>query len=325
MRRLLREIFDKLIELTLCPMTLVAGLYLKVLGLSRLRGGYRRTSLNRKLLKRIGVYPIVDHFYEPLFDDRRLRRSLRENRFCPALDFAEEAQLAFLNRFHFNQELLEFPLHRQDPPHFYYHNGWFEAGDAEVLYSVIRSFKPRRLIEVGGGFSTLIAQAAILRNAREDTDLKCDHMCIEPYSNPWLERHDVHIVRMPVEELDLDLFRSLEKNDLLFLDSSHIIRPQGDVLFAFLEVFPILKAGTLVHVHDIFTPKDYPDEWVRAQILFWNEQYLLEAFLSFNSHYEIVGALNFLKYKHWDNIAARCPILASEPASEPSSFWMRRR
>jgi len=75
----------------------------------------------------------------------------------------------------------------------------------------------------------------------------------------------------------------------LFIDSSHIIRPQGDVLFEYLEILPILNAGVFVHIHDIFTPKDYLSEWILDGKVFWNEQYLLEAFLSFNTCFKIMG------------------------------------
>ena len=111
------------------------------------------------------------------------------------------------------------------------------------------------------------------------------------------------VIRQPVETVDKTIFTCLESNDILFIDSSHIIRPQGDVLCEYLQILPVLQPGVLVHVHDIFTPKDYLDEWLREQGLFWNEQYLLEAFLSGNTDYEIIAALNFLKHHHWDRIS----------------------
>ena len=102
-------------------------------------------------------------------------------------------------------------------------------------------------------------------------------------------------------------FQQLKSNDLLFIDSSHIIRPQGDVLFEYLELLPTLKPGVLIHVHDIFTPRDYPDEWVYKNHCLWNEQYLLEALISFNSGFRIIGALNYLAHNYRNEFAGKCP------------------
>jgi len=114
----------------------------------------------------------------------------------------------------------------------------------------------------------------------------------------------------------------LKSNDLLFIDSSHIIRPQGDVLFEYLELLPTLKPGVLIHVHDIFTPKDYPDEWVYKNHYLWNEQYLLEAFMSFNSGFKIMGALNYLAHNYRNELAEKCPVFAKHEDGEPGAFWM---
>ena len=133
------------------------------------------------------------------------------------------------------------------------------------------------------------------------------------------------VIREPVEIIDKELFESLQANDILFIDSSHMIRPQGDVLFEYLEILPILNSGVLVHIHDIFSPRDYPEEWISQRVRFWNEQYLLEAFLSFNSTVKIVGALNFLKHHHPHELARCCPILSEQmDYREPGSLWMRR-
>jgi hypothetical protein len=171
-----------------------------------------------------------------------------------------------------------------------------------------------------------MAAAAIAANAGEDETYSCEHTCIEPYEMPWLEDIGVDVVRSRVEEMDLDLFRSLQRNDVLFIDSSHIIRPQGDVLFEYLEVLPILQSGVIVHVHDIFTPRDYPREWVVDSMRMWNEQYLLEAFLTNNSDFEVLVALNFLKHHHPAALSKACPVLAEEiERREPGSIWLRRR
>jgi hypothetical protein len=103
-----------------------------------------------------------------------------------------------------------------------------------------------------------------------------------------------------------------------------VIRPQGDVLFEYLALLPSLNPGVYIHIHDIFSPRDYPDDWVYNQHLFWNEQYLLEAFLTCNKQFKIVGALNYLAHNHRRELAAKCPVFADRPESEPGAFWIRK-
>ena len=122
--------------------------------------------------------------------------------------------------------------------------------------------------------------------------------------------------------MDLGIFKSLNAGDILFIDSSHIIRAGGDVLFEYLTILPVLKRGVLIHVHDIFTPNHYLKQWTADGVNFWNEQYLLEAFLSCNPNFEIVLSVNFLKNSHYEALKNVCPIL--EEDREPGSFWMRR-
>ena len=150
----------------------------------------------------------------------------------------------------------------------------------------------------------------------------CKHICIEPYEMLWLERLPVEVFRSKVEDMDISTFKSLEANDILFIDSSHIIRPQGDVLFEFLHVLPVLKPGVIVHVHDVFSPKDYPKTWIIDKHSLWNEQYLLEAFLSCNDKFRILGAVNFLKHQYAEALGQKCPNTAKSPDEEPGSFWM---
>ena len=97
------------------------------------------------------------------------------------------------------------------------------------------------------------------------------------------------------------------------------------LLFEYLEIaLPVLKPGVIVHIHDIFTPKDYLDDWIYKQHRLWNEQYLLEAFLTFNNKFKIIGATNYLSHNYRDEFSAKCPIFASQRGREPGAFWLRR-
>jgi len=165
---------------------------------------------------------------------------------------------------------------------------------------------------------------AVKANQFENKNYTCNHTCIEPYEQPWLEQLDVKLIREKVEHLDYSIFKNLEKNDILFIDSSHIIRPEGDVLFEYLELLPLLKPGVIVHIHDIFTPKNYLDNWVITEHRLWNEQYILEAFLTLNKEFKIIGALNFLHHNYSDEFDKKHPLSAQNKGHEPGGFWIQR-
>lgn len=309
-----------LIDFALIPSAATAALVLRLIR----QTGFGRMPLTLQVFRKVGIYPVLDHYYEPLFNPAHLRKPLSDDRELPGIDWNITEQLDLLKKFHFNDELVKFPVGRQADHEFYYRNGFFESGDAEFLYNMIRLFKPKRIFEIGSGQSTLLAASAVTANRSEDASYQCEHLCIEPYEVGWLDQLNVAVVRKPVETIDASLFQQLDKNDILFIDSSHMIRPQGDVLFEYFEILPILKPGVLIHIHDIFTPKDYLEEWIQS-VCFWNEQYLLEAFLSYNAEFKIIGALNFLKHHHPDELTAACPVLRDQFESrEPGSFWLRR-
>lgn len=319
----MKNFFKKIlpiVDFLLMPLTYLACLLLRFIR----KTGVHKMSRSKKIFAKVGVFPILDHYEEPLFNYGNLKKSLRQDRSLPAIDFNVKQQLELLRKFHFNEEFRAFALKKTDKPEFYYHNDFFEAADAEYLYNIIRLYKPRKIIEIGGGYSTLMAQNAIRQNQKDDLNYKCEHICIEPYERPWLSEAGVNLIRKKVEDVDKAIFDEMSAGDILFIDSSHVIKPQGDVLFEYLEILPSLKKDVLVHIHDILTPKDYFGEWLVEKVKFINEQYLVEAFLSFNEKYKIIGALNYLYHKHFDELSSVCPSLKREPKNEPRSFWLIR-
>jgi len=313
----------KMMDFLFFPFTYLAALWYRFI----ITKGIGFFSLSDSVFMKVGVLPIIDHYYHPMINPKKyLHKSLREDRNLPGINLNVEVQLALLKQFSYNGELLAIPADNIEKRagSYYYNNGLFGPGDAEILYSVIRHFKPRRIIEVGSGYSTLASLKAIDTNKKEDTGYSCNFTCIEPYERPWLETLGVNVQRTLVEKSDPAFFASLEENDILFIDSSHIIRPQGDVLFEYLEILPLLKKGVIVHVHDIFTPKDYLDSWVLESHTLWNEQYILEAFLSYNDRFEIICALNYLYYHHTDELMAGCPVLKDDRRIEPRSIWFKK-
>jgi hypothetical protein len=309
-----------LIDILLIPFVFAAGFILFIFR----RAGAQRLKKCRETLIKIGIFPIRDHYYEPLFNPKELRYSLRDDRYLPGIDLNIDVQLELLNKLDFNDELLSIPIDKKDELQFYYNNMSFPPGDSEYYYSLIRLFKPKKIIEIGAGYTSLMAIEAINQNKRDKDNYSCELILIEPYEMKWINNLDANVIINKVENVNSAIFNSLGENDILFIDSSHIIRPQGDVLFEYLEVIPCLKKGVLIHIHDIFTPKDYSNHWVLDEVLFWNEQYLLEAFLSFNNDFKVIAALNFLYHNYFNTLAGKCPILQEQSHKEPRSFWLIR-
>lgn len=303
-----------LLDIVLLPLTITSLTWfrlVKFLGVSKF-------PISKKLFNKIGILPIVKHYYEPLFDINQLSKILNSKRELSGIDFRVENQIELMSKFNYQAELLQHPINKNQDK-YYYQNKSFESGDAELYYSIIREYQPEKIIEIGSGFSTLIAIEAIAKNNNQ-----CSITCIEPYEMEWLESLNLEVIRDKVELLSPDTFLALEADDILFIDSSHIIRPQGDVLFEILEILPKLNQGVMVHFHDIFTPNDYPIKWLTDEFRLWNEQYLLEAFLSNNAEFEIVCSLNLLTRAHPDVVNRAFPIHAKVPNPNPGSFWIRK-
>tara|TARA_B110000858_G_scaffold23421_1_gene23677 strand:+ start:295 stop:1272 length:978 start_codon:yes stop_codon:yes gene_type:complete len=323
MKRIIKKaviVLIPLCEILYLPLLVISGL---VMWLYR-RTGSERLKLSTKILKKIGIFPIRDHYYEPLFNDAHLSRNLNEPRELSGIDFNEDGQLKFLQNLNYQTEFSNFvetEQNKSDEDAFKIGNTMFTSADAEFLFNIVRHTKPKKIIEVGCGASTRIIQHALNLNEKEQS-YRSLHTCVEPYEQPWLANFpNIKLVREKVELLDLKLFEELEDGDLLFIDSSHMVRPQGDVLHEYLTIIPSLKNGVYVHVHDIFTPRDYLENFVKEKVLFWNEQYVLEALLTGNQSLEIVAALNLLKHKHYRELHRVCTYLT--PDFEPGSFYFR--
>ena len=190
-------------------------------------------------------------------------------------------QLQFLSQLDFTNELSEdlFPLDPIKGNRFFLRNRSFGSGDAEFLYQFVRHVKPKRIIEIGSGFSTTILSSAHQKNISEDNgSLDYSHVCIEPFEMPWLEELPVTVIRSSVENIELDFFSSLNANDLLFIDSTHMIKPSGDILTEYLHILPALNPGTYIHIHDIFTPFNYPSVWINDDVRFGMNNIFLRHF-----------------------------------------------
>jgi hypothetical protein len=206
----------------------------------------------------------------------------------------------------------------------------YTAVDALTLYMMIRHLKPRRYIEVGSGVSTFYCSLAAQRNAVEGHPVEIT--CIEPY--PFEELSTINGIRLltkKVEDVDISLFQQLQENDVLFIDSSHILRVDGDVQFLYLEVLPILNVGVVTHIHDIPYPFNFPyppGRWIFGQDwpMFWNEPMVLQAFLAFNKNFRISLSTPLLRHFDEQFLKQSIPIYQSveDNPNTFSSIWLKR-
>jgi hypothetical protein len=199
-------------------------------------------------------------------------------------------------------------------------NSSFHPLDAALAYAYIREQRPHNVIEIGSGMSTLVIAAAI-----NDGNLDTHFSCIEPFPPAYLHPNPMgvsEVVERPLQDLSLDRFKALKRGDVLFIDSTHVVRFNSDVVYEILEILPCLAAGVIVHVHDIFLPNDYPESWIKRHRYFWSEQYLLQAFLSMNESFRIELLANTIRSR----LSNRTKTLVDPSTSdvEPASLWMRR-
>jgi hypothetical protein len=313
MKRAVIAAFDAIASIAAHPAALLLAKIRKI--------GVHRLPRSRRALERVGVFPIRDHYYEPQFNYADAQLSAGD-RVLPGIDWNVPEQLALLSEMRYANEVQGWTTGRVGEGQFSINNGLFGSGDAEVWYQLIRHIKPRRIFEIGSGNSTLVAIEAVRRNMEDNGAYSCKHVCIEPFEASWLERTGVIVVRKQVERLPLEFFNELQRDDVLFIDSSHVIRPHGDVTFEYLTLLPALSSGVIVHVHDIFSPRNYPKHWMVDEVRLWNEQYLLEAFLTHNTSWKVMAALNYLKHHHYERLQAVAPFLTEE--REPGSFYMQK-
>jgi predicted O-methyltransferase YrrM len=282
-----------------------------------------------ELYERKGWHVLPVGYYEPIPDTRELRDELWTTpSSMVGVEKRVEAQRAFLAQVA-DTYLTEYhAISDQAPslPTEYTRATGFSGIDGAMLYSMIRTYKPRRMIEVGSGHSTLLSLQALHRNAEEDGAPLADFTAIEPYPADYLRKAmdgAGKLLERKVEDVPVTEFERLEENDILFVDSSHSVRIGGDVVYELLEIIPRLKKGVLVHIHDIFLPYEYPKEWIKKRFVFWTEQYLLHAFLAFNRAFEILWSGGIMRAHAPAELARHFPYY--EPGKQhPGSFWLRR-
>ncbi|HWF51444.1 MAG TPA: class I SAM-dependent methyltransferase [Solirubrobacteraceae bacterium] len=198
----------------------------------------------------------------------------------------------------------------------------FGGADAAVLFATVVACRPRRIVELGVGHSTVVIAEAV-EHLREHADTDIAVVSFDPFPPPVAQTVKHPIRAVAVQDIPEDVFGGLTKGDVLFVDTTHTVQLAGDVNRIILEVLPMLAPGVLIHFHDIFLPYEYPREFVEGLKYLWAEQYLLQAFLQFNESFETLCGLHSLSVDRSEDI--RRLGLDYHASPSPSSLWLRRR
>ena len=284
-----------------------------------------------KLLDACGFEP--GHYYStiPDLNEIKSRRNAifnKNEKLLKGIDLLKQNQFELLKEFagYYQQLPYNFSDTSPGPTRYQIKHARYRFSDAIMLYSMIRHFKPSNIIEIGSGYSSAIML--------DTNDLflgsKINLTFIDPHTERLhslmtdIDRKNHEIIQQLVQDVDLDKFKKLKKNDILFVDSSHVSKIGSDLNHILFEILPILNSGVLIHFHDVHFPFELPEHWVILKKLFWNENYMIRAFLSGNSEYEIVNFNTYLhiEYKNWfeENMPA-CLI----GANDVGSIWIRKK
>jgi hypothetical protein len=264
-----------------------------------------------------GFHVTPVHFYEPIPNTQCLPETLwSQPRELPGINMNDSIQLELLQT-HFTKFQDEYNNLPVEPPPG--QKRPFRGVDALVAYCMVRHFQPELIAEVGSGWSSLVLSQAAAKNKNSAL------ICIDPFPSDVLRKGFPalrSLIEKKIQDIDLKFFSQLGSGDVLFIDSSHTVKIGSDVNYLFLEVLPRLRPGVIVHVHDIFMPFEYRRDWVLDEFRFWTEQYILQAFLTFNSEFDVLLANSYLNHYHQQELKAAFRGLSSWAGG---SFWMRRK
>ena len=216
-------------------------------------------------------------------------------------------------------QAFDYPDYAVDAGSYHLQNPQFGHADARALFALLRHWRPRHMVEVGSGYSTILA--ADINRRFLDNSLQLT--AIEPFPRDLL--HDLpglHSLRIErVQDTPAHVFAALESGDVLFIDSSHVLKTGSDLVHLLTQVLPCLASGVHVHFHDLFLPDDYPPQWVIDENRSWNEQYAVQAMLASNSRYRVVYGTQYAltRLPHVSHVAFGS--LAGQ-AYAGGSFWI---
>lgn len=278
----------------------------------------------RAVFNRLGVDIIPSHFYSPVPSVDEIHSSFEyvdgEYPYADCGFFNDEFMQQFLLALlpYADNFAPEVEGDLDTPSSFFWKNPSFSFSDAMSYYCIIRHLKPRRILEIGSGFSTLVASSALEDNALGEI------ICIEPHPRPFVRNISrvVRLIEEKVQSIPISYFQNeLSDGDILFIDSTHSVKTGSDCLFLYLKVLPALSAKLMMHAHDIFLPEGYPMRWLLEKHIYWTEQYLLQALLTDNPKFQVCYGSNYHRIYHRDLLDR---FMQGKATSGGGSFWFQR-
>jgi predicted O-methyltransferase YrrM len=272
------------------------------------------------------MYP-HGHFYSPIASKKDIQefKSIiwegNNSNSINGIDLNIDYQIQLLKSFEQYYKEMPFKFEKPKEHRYCFNNSSYEYTDAIMLYSFIRHFKPKNIIEIGSGFSS-----AVMLDTRDIFNMKIGISFIEPYPKllySLLRENDLDSCKIfdtKVQNVSLQEFSKLKENDILFIDSSHVSKTGSDVNFEIFNILPNLNSGVIIHFHDVFYPFEYPKEWV-LEGRNWNEDYLLRAFLSYNNAFEILLFSQFI-HKYYKIAFENMPLTHKNTGR---NLWLRKK
>jgi hypothetical protein len=275
---------------------------------------------------RYGMFP-PGHFYSPIPSLEEVRRDDEAifgppPRQLPGIDMRDSDQVALVERLAEHYPDMPFQSGPARDLRYHFENPFYGYADGTLYHCMIRHLRPRRIVEIGSGFSSALALDTNDRFFSGGIALTF----VEPYPERLLgllrgeDRDRTRLIKSRLQDVPIDVFRELRENDILFIDSTHVSKVNSDVNLLLFEILPALHDGVCIHVHDIFFPFEYPREWVYAGRA-WNEAYLLRAFLQYNEAFEILLMSTYLARFHEALLRERLPRCLANPGG---SIWLRK-
>ncbi len=280
------------------------------------------------LVRQLSIYKTwvpPGHFYSPVVsveDVVKRKNQIFDNILKPsAIEINDNDQFKLLKSLLQYYSDMPFGYEQCDRHRFFFNNKYFAYADGTLLYLIMRHINPSKIIEIGSGFSS-----ALMLDVNEIfLSSKSELSFIEPFPENRLTQllrsnDSATLLAKPLQEIDLSYFDKLTKGDILFVDSSHVAKTGSDLNYLMFQVLPRLSSGIIIHFHDIFYPFEYPVEWV-TEGRSWNEVYFIQAFLMYNTQYQVLLFNNYVQKKHKDWIENNMPLLSKDRGS---SLWLMK-
>ncbi len=302
--------------------------------------------LGKILIKTLGVFPHVKelkkriekfenymsfepgHYYSPLVEPKdyieQQKHINSSSNYLPIeIDFNEKEQFETLQSF--NEFYAAFPYHKNGKGlRFVLDNVFFTYADALGLYSMIRKLKPKKIIEIGSGFSSALILDTNELFFKNSIDLTFIDPNPERLKANLRQGENINIVEKKIQEVNIKLFQSLEAGDFLLIDTSHVSKTGSDVNHIYFNILPYIKNGVNIHIHDIFFPFEYPSQWILKENRSWNELFLLRAFLAYNNQFKITYFNSFIEQKYAKYFEDNFPVALKRNSTVCGGIWIEK-